>query len=929
MKNKKIILVILAFFLLFTFYFLLPTYAYASDLEKEISNNPPNPPLQKGGEGGFSDEIKAIEVEGVSRIEKEELIDMICFRIGDILDKKIFKDGIKRAFKKGIFLDIKAETEPYESGIKLKYIVKEIPIIRHVTMRGNKLISKRKIKKFFIFKEGEGFKEGYLDKAKSELINFYSRKGFPDARVTLNIEKDRSRDNVDITVHIEEGEPLIIRHIIIPPDVQNIIRISEGDIFDRDQVETAIKRLKNYYKGEKYYKPLVGSYEFKDGDLIIPVEPGPRLEVAFKGNEVFSSKELLKYVPFFEDEEVNSELIEEVAKSIKERYQGKGYYYAQVAGGIEREEDLIKITFFIFEGRKVYLREIHFEGINIFPHAIKAVMPLEENKVFDETLLDTSKESIIRFYNALGYLHAYVTEIKKDFIRQGDELNLVFVIHEGPQVIIKEINITGNKDVSTPAILNVLSVKKEAPYNETDIEDARYRLLSFYSRYGYIDARVEIESVIDADRASVTFKITENRPYTIGKIIIRGNEKTKDKIIRREFDIKEGEPYNYEAVLKTKQRLYRLGLFDDISIEPLKRTYSKPSSGELEEVYTQDVLVDLKEGNPGAVEIGLGYGDYEQLRGFLDIGYRNLGGYNRQIGLRTELSSVKKRLVLNFREPRLFNRPLPLNVSLTKENIRSINLDTKDLLYKIDRLSLLVGTEKEFTRHLKAGLNYEYSLVETTDVKPGIILSREDTGTLGIGSISPSLFYDTRDNPFDPTKGSLNGIVLKYASSLFFSETEFIKAVLQSSWYFQLRKGLIAAFSLKGGLARSFGASGELPLVERFFLGGRSTVRGYTQDTLGPKGTGDVPTGGNAFALVNTEIRISLGKGFGVVTFVDAGNVWQKTSDMESGLHYTAGLGLRYNTPVGPIRVDYGHKLNRERREESSGEIHFSLGHAF
>jgi len=119
-----------------------------------------------------------------------------------------------------------------------------------------------------------------------------------------------------------------------------------------------------------------------------------------------------------------------------------------------------------------------------------------------------------------------------------------------------------------------------------------------------------------------------------------------------------------------------------------------------------------------------------------------------------------------------------------------------------------------------------------------------------------------------------------------------------------------------------------MPLIERFFLGGRTTIRGYGHDMLGPKGADDTPTGGNVFALVNGEFRMPIRKGFGIVTFVDGGNVWIRTNDIDAELKYTAGIGLRYATPVGPVRLDYGHKLNREQGE-SAGELHFSFGHAF
>ncbi len=902
---KKLILL---FSLFLTSCFLFPAFSSASDLEGKI---------------------KEIEVEGLSRIDHEELIDMICLQVGDVIDREILRTGIKRAFKKGIFLDIKAVAEPYDSGIKLKYIVKEVPIIKRINIKGNKRFSNGKIKEDFIFKEGEDFKEDFLDEARDGLLKFYSMKGFPDVKIKISVEKDKTLGMVNISLLIEKGTPLIIKSIDILPEVKSRLKISEGDFYDIEQVEEGIKRLKKYYKKQKHIKPVIGPYEFREGELIIPIVPGPKLEVVFNGNNNFNSKELLKEIPFLEDGEVTWELLLESTGRIKKLYQRKGYDYIEVTGGIETKEDLIIITFFIFEGKRVVLKEIKFKGVSISPDAIKSIIPMEEDEPFDMTLLNVSRESIIGFYNALGYLYADVTEVKKEFLKDGSELNLIFVVHQGPQIRIREINIVGNEVVSTSKIEKELQIEEEDPYNTIDIGDARYRILSLYNRSGYINAGIDVESIISSGKAYITFKITENKPSVFGKIIIRGNEKTKAKIIRREFTIKEDEPYNYEALFRTRQRLYKLGLFTDISIKPLEISSFKKPEKEPDKVYKQDILVDLKEGNPGAIEIGLGYGDYEHFRGFFDISYNNLGGYNRRIGLRTELSSVEKKYILNFREPWLFNKPsLPLKVFLIKENKRSVNLDSQEVIYKIDRLSFLIGVEKEFTNRLKGNLNYEYSLVETTDVKPGTVLSKEDTGTIGISSISPSLFYDTRDNPFDPTSGSFNGIVLKFASDAFQSESEFIKATLQSSWYFQVRKRLVLAVSLKSGVAYGFGETVDLPLIERFFLGGRTTVRGYDHDTLGPKGVDDTPTGGNAFALANLELRISVGRGFSVATFIDGGNIWRRARDIEPVLCYTAGVGVRYHTPVGPLRIDYGHKLNK-RRGQSAGELYFSFGHAF
>jgi outer membrane protein insertion porin family len=220
-------------------------------------------------------------------------------------------------------------------------------------------------------------------------------------------------------------------------------------------------------------------------------------------------------------------------------------------------------------------------------------------------------------------------------------------------------------------------------------------------------------------------------------------------------------------------------------------------------------------------------------------------------------------------------------------------------------------------------------VVNTYDVLPDVILSREDTGTLAISSIKPAVVFDTRDNPFDPKKGILAGISLKATSLLLLSQTNFVKLEGYGSNFQKLSNRIVLAFSARGGVAYGYHKTNELPIEERFFLGGRSTVRGYAQDTLGPKGPDGNPTGGNAYLMGNLELRISVGRGFGIVPFLDSGNVWVEANQIDPlQLKYTTGIGLRYSTPVGPLRVDYGYKLNREQGE-SHGEIDFSIGQAF
>jgi outer membrane protein insertion porin family len=364
-------------------------------------------------------------------------------------------------------------------------------------------------------------------------------------------------------------------------------------------------------------------------------------------------------------------------------------------------------------------------------------------------------------------------------------------------------------------------------------------------------------------------------------------------------------------------RLSRLGLFSAIDIGASERYDEK-----------RDVYYTLKEAAAGAFEFGLGYGEYERYRGFFDISYRNFGGMNRRVSLRTELSTIEQRVILSFSEPRFLDKDIDFAAFLLHENKKELNYDSGNTLYRLTRETATVGIEKKLSPRFKGEFFYELSLVNTSDVQPDVILSKEDTGHLLISAIRPGIVYDTRDNPFDPREGVLAGISLKVASIALLSQTDFIKLFGYLNTYRHLAKRFVLAVSLRGGFAKGFRDTSDLPLIQRFFLGGRTTVRGYAQDSLGPKGADGNPTGGNTFAMGSVEIRTDLGRGFGIVTFLDAGNVWQNLAMNLAQTRFTTGLGLRYKTPVGPLRIDYGRKLSR-REGESHGELHFSIGQAF
>jgi outer membrane protein insertion porin family len=369
--------------------------------------------------------------------------------------------------------------------------------------------------------------------------------------------------------------------------------------------------------------------------------------------------------------------------------------------------------------------------------------------------------------------------------------------------------------------------------------------------------------------------------------------------------------------VKERQKLYKLGLFTDVRIEGTER-YD----------HLRDVHINVVEGNAGVVDVGIGYSTLEKITGFIDIGYKNLFGMNRQISLRVLYNSLEKLYALSYYEPWFIERNLHFKGQGFYQEKDAKNIDTGVIMYRYRKEGLAAGVEKVFSQHIKGELKYELDLYDTRDVQPDIVLTDQDVGKLMISSLISGIVYDTRDNVFDPRRGLVAGLNMKISPFALISDTQYFKAIFTGSIYQELSRFFVVAMSLRFGAAQGWGSTTILPLVERFFLGGRDTARGYAQDTLGPLGSNYNPTGGNAFFLTNVEFRTFLGKNFSIVAFLDSGNVWQKIRDIDLTLKNSVGAGVRYNTPVGPLRLDYGYKLQKIPGLSRS-EIFFSIGHAF
>jgi outer membrane protein insertion porin family len=333
-------------------------------------------------------------------------------------------------------------------------------------------------------------------------------------------------------------------------------------------------------------------------------------------------------------------------------------------------------------------------------------------------------------------------------------------------------------------------------------------------------------------------------------------------------------------------------------------------------------MVTVREQDAGRVDYGAGYGSAEGVSAFLEIGHSNIMGVGRSLSLRLETEGPNRSYSLNFREPWIYDSPYDLRLSLISQRV-------KREAYTLDATALQASLDHEFSPTTRGSLLYTLEENRLSNVDKSVVLTSKDDSPYLLSSIGPLLVWDSRDDPFNPRKGYYHSFQVEWALTAIGSQVDYTKYLGMMSGYFSLDRFTLALLA-RGGLADFIGKEMVLPLNKRFFLGGRSSVRGFARDQVGPKSDDGTPMGGDVMANLKAELRFPVYKDFGMALFWDAGQVWIRDQEKVSWgtLRHAAGGGLRYNTPVGPISLDVGWKLDR-KEGETPYEWYFTIGNVF
>lgn len=765
------------------------------------------------------------------------------------------------------------------------------------------------------------------------------------------------------------------------------LRAKPGEPYRRSVVLGDVERLETWLVEKGHRTARVDRPSIEPGPagrrvaVAFPVEVGPRVEVEVLGADM---RRLRKrgLLPFLSEEGYDEALVLLAAERIRTWYQEQGHYDVEVDYREELADGVLRVVLEVDPGPRIELEEVDFAGneevdddtlrqlVQTAPAGLLAALPFVGGGTLVDEVLNADVDNVLAYYRLQGYLDAEVGPAEVD--RDGG-LHVTIPIVEGRRRTVEEIRFSGLEQLDEREVRRAMPLAVDGPYHPAIVEESLEVVRSRYDLAGYNAAQVSATHEWDAEetRATVTLRVLEGPRTEVDRLIVRGNDRTRTEVIRGAIDLAPGEPVSATALLEAERDLYRLGIFSRVEVELTPAPLG---------ASTRDVVVRVEEGDVQRITYGAGYDSESGFGGILGYSHANLLGraIHGAVDVRVRQEREEYRLFVD--QPQFFGYRFPVTYSLfqTEEERSS---------FEVRRRGARVEGFKQLGR-TRLGLAYDYRIVENRPLNP----APSDPGDPGdpddpdapdpadlqrqfqelqVASLVPNVFVDRRDDPISPTEGWNSIAQLQYAFPLFAAEADWVKLFLQHVQYFEVGFGTFVASGRLGGI-EAFSAlpadirdpfipdlgehglaSEDVFLAERFFAGGATTHRGFEQDDLGipfstclgddgvfdpasdcaatlfADGGGLEPAGGNGLALVNLEYRVPIFGPVEGVVFFDSGNVWADWRQIDfADFAHGVGLGVRYVSPIGPLRLDVGYPLDPIGGED--GVVWFiSLGNPF
>lgn len=686
----------------------------------------------------------------------------------------------------------------------------------------------------------------------------------------------------------------------------------------------------------------------------LDIEAGPKVKITAIEAKVPKSK-LRSYVPVYDEGTVDNDLLVEGQRNLRSYFQAQGYYDAAVSFREKPvENDQLTIEYVIARGSRYKLASVQIDGNRFFKtDAIRERMFLEPNSLqylhgrYSEAFRKKDEEAISNLYHANGFRDVKVTsELLNPYKGKAGEIGVIFHVEEGPQSFVDALHFEGNTSMSTDVLLSKASSVAGQAYSDVNVATDRNAILTTYYAAGYPAAGFEYkaEPAAAPHHFVLTYVVKEGQREFVRDVAIEGLSQTRRSLVEKQMTLKPGDPLAPTKMTDAQRNLYNLGIFAKVDT-----AVQNPDGDEIDKY----VLYDFEEAHRYSLNLGVG-AEIAQIGGTtsnlsspggatgfsprfsLNVSRLNLWGLGHTVSFRGILSNLEQRASIEYLQPRFMNRSgLNLTYSLLYDNARDVRT------FSSKREEASVQAAQQLTKANKVLLRFAYRRVTTGDVVIPTLLVPQLLQPLRIGILTANFVQDRRDNPADAHRGIYNTVDGGLAANFFGSQRNFMRVLARNATYTPIGKKIVFARQTQFGVILPYSppagisAAESVPLPERFFGGGATSDRGFPFNQAGPRDIGTpaaagamatqptgFPLGGNALFFNTFELRFPLvGENLGGVLFHDAGNIYRSVSDISfrfsqrnlqdfNYMVHAVGFGVRYKTPIGPIRLDLAYSIN-------------------
>ncbi|MDZ4742060.1 MAG: outer membrane protein assembly factor BamA [Verrucomicrobiota bacterium] len=713
------------------------------------------------------------------------------------------------------------------------------------------------------------------------------------------------------------------------------MRTTVGQGFSQTAIEEDIRNLyaTGFFTNLRIYdEPLMDGVK-----VVVIVQGKPTVkEVVVQGFKSLKEKAIRKEIKTKPGSVIDEKQISDDAQKITELYEKKGFPNVAVTYKIDTNEQFGRstVTYNIDEGGKYVIKQINFDGLK----QLDAKTLRKEMKTKKEDwlswIMGTGKLKKEQFEADLDKLKTYVMnqgfidfeikDIQYEYLNDR-EMNVTLVVFEGIKYKVNSITVEGNELYTTDKVMAKITMPAGATFSPKGNEENIKSIQDLYGIDGYIDTRIlpEVQANIQTGMMDVVYKIKEGPQSFVQKVKIEGNTVTKDKVIRRELAVKPGDVYNSVSVDASKARLQNLGYFSKVE------TYPEETS-----VPTRKNLVmKVDEQKTGSFTFGAGFSSIDSILGFAELTQGNFDianwpkftGGGQKARLRVQYGAQRSDYTLAFVEPWFLDKMLSLSVDAWYRTASYYST-----LYNQSTYGFATRLEKPWGQFWRTGVGYRLENINIYNLQTTDPFYLSQAGNYTKSSINANAVYDSRDNVFLTRKGNRTEAFTELAGGPLGGNVQIYKMTVESSQYFEIFKDNIIVLNGGAGAGNFWGAGTQVPIFDRFYLGGANNMRGFAYRAVSPYDSQGNAVGGLSFANFTTEYTFPIIERVRGAVFYDGGFVnsgaWDFSPD---DYNSDAGIGLRLNLPIGPIRLDYGYPLQSNQYNKSHGKFQFNVGYQF